>query len=147
MYLKHQYLSMNKNDDDEITQEENQKKNNRCIKLSHVFAAYATFHNIVNQQLHQSHPTNTSGALQIVASDRKLMHKMLLQYFELYNRDLLFNTIIDKAQINLPTKQYQRINDVNKLEYVYLQILTDDEFRNKIAHQVNFMHTIEIIKR
>lgn len=143
MYLKHQYLSMNKNDDDEITQEENQKKNNRCIKLSHVFAAYATFHNIVNQQLHQSHPTNTSGALQIVASDRKLMHKMLLQYFELYNRDLLFNTIIDKAQINLPTKQYQRINDVNKLEYVYLQILTDDEFRNKIAHQVNFMHTIE----
>lgn len=133
---------MNQNKDDELTSEGNDKKQNRCFKLSHVFASYAVYHNIVNQQLHQSR-INDNGVLQVVESDRKMIKKMLIEYFKLYDRNLLFNTIINEAQIKLPITQYKKINDDNKLQYLYVKILNDDEFRNKIAHQVNFMHTIE----
>ena len=133
---------MNQNKDDELTSEGNDKKQNRCFKLSHVFASYAVYHNIVNQQLHQSR-INDNGVLQVVESDRKMIKKMLIEYFMLYDRNLLFNTIINEAQIKLPITQYKKINHDNKLQYFYVKILNDDEFRNKIAHQVNFMHTIE----
>ena len=139
--------SKEENDDDEIEQDEtnepskrtNQEK--RAIQAVHLFAAYATYFTIQNTTKISTF-TDSDDIEKINQSDKKLLKKHLEKYYEIYKKNIFFNYNIDTNYLKLPPN-YTRINDLNKLYYIFIKINNDNNFRNLIAHQINFKTTIK----
>ena len=137
----------NDDDNDEIEQDETNEqskrtnKEKRAIQAVHLFAAYATYFTIQNTTKISTY-TDTDGIEKINASDKLLLKKHLEKYYEIYKKNIFFNYNIDTDWLKLPSK-YTRINDLNKLYYIFIKINNDKNFRALITHQINFKTTIK----